>query len=132
MKKLIIGLTFAACSHSLFAACPNQNKTVFNCTTTNNKVIQVCDAGNTISYSFGKANATPELAIAVPRIKVTTYQWEGFGRYENYAINIPNGKPYIGSMTVWTKCLSNIRLALKFPITTNYLPQWNVLNKNNQ
>ncbi|WP_042893354.1 hypothetical protein [Acinetobacter junii] len=92
MKKLIIGFTVAVCSHSLFAACPSQSKTVFNCTTTNNKVIQVCDAGNTISYSFGKANATPELAITVPRDKVTTYQWEGFGRYENYAINIPNGK----------------------------------------
>ena len=92
MKKLIIGIAVAACSHSLFAACPSQSKTVFNCTTTNNKVIQVCDAGNTISYSFGKANATPELAIAVSRDKVTTYQWEGFGRYENYAINIPNGK----------------------------------------
>ncbi len=92
MKKLIIGLAVAACSHSLFAACPSQTKTIFMCTTTNNKVIQVCDAGNTISYSFGKANATPELAIAVPRNKVTTYQWEGFGRYENYAINIPNGK----------------------------------------
>ena len=92
MKKLIIGLAVAACSHSLFAACPSQTKTIFMCTTTNNKVIQVCDAGNTISYSFGKANATPELAITVPRNKVTTYQWEGFGRYENYAINIPNGK----------------------------------------
>ena len=92
MKKLIIGLAVAACSHSLFAGCPSQSKTIFMCTTTNNKVIQVCDAGNTISYSFGKANATPELAIAVPRNKVTTYQWEGFGRYENYAINIPNGK----------------------------------------
>ena len=92
MKKLIIGLAVAVCSHSLFAACPSQSKTVFNCTTTNNKVIQVCDAGNMISYSFGKANATPELAIAVSRDKVTTYQWEGFGRYENYAINIPNGK----------------------------------------
>ena len=92
MKKLIIGLAVAVCSNSVFAACPSQSKTVFKCTTTNNKVIQVCDAGNTISYSFGKANATPELAITVPRNKVTTYQWEGFGRYENYAINIPNGK----------------------------------------
>ena len=91
MNKLII-VVAVICSHSAFAACPAQSKTVFNCTTTNNKVIQVCDAGNTISYSFGKANATPELAITVPRDKVTTYQWEGFGRYENYAINIPNGK----------------------------------------
>ena len=92
MKKLIIGLAVAVCSHSLFAACPSQSKTVFSCTTTNNKVIQVCDAGNTISYSFGKANATPELAITVPRNKVTTYQWQGIGRSVHYAINIPNGK----------------------------------------
>ena len=91
MNKLII-VVAVICSHSLFAACPSQSKTVFNCTTTNNKVIQVCDAGNMISYSFGKANATPELAITVPRNKVTTYQWQGIGRYENYAINIPNGK----------------------------------------
>jgi len=91
MNKLII-VVAVICSHSAFAACPSQSKTVFNCTTTNNKVIQVCDAGNTISYSFGKASAAPELAITVPRDKVTTYQWEGFGRYENYAINIPNGK----------------------------------------
>ena len=91
MNKLII-VVAVICSHSAFAACPGQSKTVFNCTTTNNKVIQVCDAGNMISYSFGKANATPELAITVPRNKVTTYQWQGIGRYENYAINIPNGK----------------------------------------
>jgi predicted helicase len=91
MNKLII-VVAVICSHSAFAACQGQSKTVFNCTTTNNKVIQVCDAGNMISYSFGKANATPELAITVPRNKVTTYQWQGIGRYENYAINIPNGK----------------------------------------
>ena len=69
---------------------PSQSQTVFSCTTTNNKVIQVCDAGNNISYSFGKVNTTPELVITVPRNKVTTYQWDGFDRYENYAINIPN------------------------------------------
>ncbi len=38
MKKLIIGFTVAICSHSVFAACPSQSKTVFNCTTTNKKV----------------------------------------------------------------------------------------------
>ena len=91
MNKLII-VVAVICSHSAFAACQGQSKTVFNCTMINNKVIQVCDAGNAISYSFGKANATPELAITVPRNKVTTYQWQGIGRYENYAINIPNGK----------------------------------------
>ncbi len=91
MKKMIMVLAIV-CSHSVFAACPSKSKTVFNCTTTNNKVIQVCDSGNTIHYSFGKVNTTPELAISIPRNKVTTYQWEGIGRYENYAINIQNGK----------------------------------------
>lgn len=91
MKKFLIALT-VLCSHSAFAACPSQSQTVFSCTTTNNKVIQVCDAGKTIHYSFGKVKTKPELAITVPRNKVTTYQWEGIGRSENYAINIPNGK----------------------------------------
>uniref|UniRef100_UPI003F4949AF hypothetical protein n=1 Tax=Acinetobacter tandoii TaxID=202954 RepID=UPI003F4949AF len=91
MKKMIIGL-IVICSSSAFSACPSNSKTIFSCTTTNNKVIQVCDSGNTINYTFGKANISPELAISIPRNKVTTYQWSGIGRYENYAINIPNGK----------------------------------------
>lgn len=91
MKKIMI--VFAVLhSHSVFAACPSQSRTIFNCTTINNKVIQVCDAGKTISYSFGKTNTSPELAITIPRNKASTYQWQGIGRYENYAINIPNGK----------------------------------------
>ena len=91
MKKTIMGLA-VVCSSSAFSACPNNSKTIFSCTTTNNKVIQVCDSGKTIHYAFGKANISPELAISIPRNKVTTYQWQGIGRYENYAINIPNGK----------------------------------------
>ena len=91
MRKTIMGLA-VVCSSSAFSACPNNSKTIFSCTTTNNKLIQVCDSGNTIHYAFGKANIPPELAINIPRNKVTTYQWQGIGRYENYAINIPNGK----------------------------------------
>ena len=27
----------------------------------------------------------------MPREQVTTYQWQGIGRYENYSVSIPNG-----------------------------------------
>lgn len=91
MKKILIALLILS-TQQAFAACQSNSKTVFSCTTNNNKVVQVCDAGKTIQYSFGKAGQTPELAVSVARDRVTTYQWEGIGRYENYAINIPNGK----------------------------------------
>lgn len=91
MKKLIVVLALLS-SGSAFATCPNSSKTVFQCTTNNNKVVQVCDAGKTIKYAFGKTNASPELTLSVPRNKVTTYQWDGIGRYINYTVNIPNGK----------------------------------------
>jgi len=93
--KTVTGLIFTvammAGSH-VHAACNSGEKTVFSCTATNNKQIEVCDAGRTISYSFGKRGKKPELALSVPRNKVTTFQWHGIGRYMNYSVSIPNGK----------------------------------------
>ena len=73
-----------------YAAC-GSSETVFQCTTTNNKQIEVCDAGKTISYSFGKRGRKPELALSVPRHQATTFQWHGIGRHINYSVSIPNG-----------------------------------------
>lgn len=55
------------------------------------KQIEVCDAGKTISYSFGKRGKKPELALSVPRHQATTFQWHGIGRHINYSVSIPNG-----------------------------------------
>lgn len=91
MKKLLLLAASFTFSVGVWASCPAKTQTIFQCTTTNNKIIQVCDAGKTINYSFGKPSQTPELAVSVLRNKVKTYQWEGIGRYENYSVNIPNG-----------------------------------------
>jgi len=91
MKKLLLTLGLSIFSMGAWANCPAKTQTIFQCTTTNKKVIQVCDAGKNITYSFGKQNQAPELAVSVLRNKVKTYQWEGIGRYENYSVNIPNG-----------------------------------------
>ncbi|AXY55743.1 hypothetical protein CDG60_03525 [Acinetobacter chinensis] len=90
MKNQFLFITLLAVSGNVLAACPGNTKTVFSCTTANNKTIQVCDAGKSISYSFGKASS-PELSIAVPRNRVTTQQWNGIGRHMSYSVNIPNG-----------------------------------------
>lgn len=91
MRKPLLLAASLVFSAGAWASCPAKTQTIFQCTTTNNKIVQVCDAGKTINYSFGKPNQTPELAVSVLRNKVTTHQWEGIGRYENYSINIPNG-----------------------------------------
>lgn len=91
MKKLLLLTVVSTLSFGVWAECQKPSQTIFQCITTNNKVIQVCDVGRNITYSFGKKDQTPELAIAINKDKVTTYQWEGIGRYENYSVNIPNG-----------------------------------------
>jgi len=89
MKKIIV-LTAMSLSGYVSAACPSSSTTIFSCTTSNNKIIQVCDAKKSISYTFGRTNQ-PELSISVPRNRASTYQWSGFGRNMNYTVNIPNG-----------------------------------------
>lgn len=78
-------------SASAFAqSCPSNNS-IFSCSTTNGKVVQVCDEGKTLSYAFGRAGQTPELSFSVPREKASTFQWEGMGRYISYSVTLPNG-----------------------------------------
>jgi hypothetical protein len=73
-----------------FAKCQVGQSTIFSCSTAKGKTIEVCDAGKTIGYTFGSPQAKPEIALNVPRDKVTTYQWNGIGRYLSYAVDIPN------------------------------------------
>ena len=74
-----------------FAKCAAGQPTIFSCSTAKGKTIEVCDAGKSITYSFGSPQTKPEIALNVPRDKVTTFQWNGIGRYLSYAVDIPNG-----------------------------------------
>ncbi|MDO9434964.1 hypothetical protein [Hydrogenophaga sp.] len=88
-----MGACVVAClAAPVWAACDGAAKTLFSCDTKAGKKIELCDNGKTIGYAFGRPSAPPELALNVPRAKATTFQWEGFGRYENYSVNVPNGK----------------------------------------
>jgi hypothetical protein len=92
MKKIWLGLLGGVCAMGMtWAACPSDDRTVFSCTTTKGKSLEVCDLGNNIAYSFGPAGK-PELSLQVPRARVTTRQWEGMGRTISYSVDVPNGK----------------------------------------
>lgn len=73
------------------AACEKGSSAVFSCRTAKGKVIQVCDAGKTIDYSFGMPDGKPEIVVRAPRSQASTYQWKGVGRYISYAVRVPNG-----------------------------------------
>lgn len=87
---LLVLLTLSI-SSSAFAECEKKSKTIFSCLSTKGKLIQVCDSGKTIDYSFGKPNLPSEIIVHAPRSEVSTFQWKGFGRYISYAVEVPNG-----------------------------------------
>jgi len=72
------------------AACESGSQTVFSCLTAKGKVIQVCDTGKTIDYSFGKPGQ-PEIVVRAARAQASTFQWQGVGRNISYTVNVPNG-----------------------------------------
>lgn len=60
---------------------------LFQCTTTNAKRITLCDAGNTLRYTFGKPGAeAPEMNLSIERGKASTSQ----GMLAQ-TIDLPNG-----------------------------------------
>lgn len=85
-----LALTAVILPVAVQAACPGDS-TIFSCTTTNRKFVEVCEAGKVIQYTFGRRGKTPELALSAPRNKASTFQWPGVGRYINYSVTIPNG-----------------------------------------
>ena len=79
-------------STHLFAKCAQKEKTLFFCEIQDNgKILEVCDQGKTLSYSFGKKDEKKDLSIIVPRGDASTYQWGGIGSSESYSVTIPNG-----------------------------------------
>ena len=88
---LLAALTAVALVPVAQAACQPNQKTVFRCTTAQGKAIELCDAGASIEYAFGRPQGKPEIVVTQPRASVTTYQWQGIGRTQSYTVNVPNG-----------------------------------------
>ncbi len=90
MKKIAVFTITLLVSSFGFAKCDSSEKTVFSCLTAKAKQIEVCDAGKTISYSFGYPNVKPEIVVTVPRNKAIKEHFMGTGCVRS-SVDIPNG-----------------------------------------
>ncbi len=121
---LFVSLFAASVTH---AACTN--KTIFACTTSKGKFVEVCDADKTIQYAFGKKGAKPELALTIPRAAASTRQWDGMGRYMSYSVQIPNGNTVyevfssVDKMTEEGESGINVEIAGKHAATLTCKPE---------
>lgn len=79
INSKIIAVIFILCCSPAFA-----DQTIFQCQTTNNKVVQVQLRGNNVSYTFGKNLLKPELSFSAPKNEVQLFQSE-------------DGRPQIGN-----------------------------------
>lgn len=89
-RALCLAAALIPIAQPAMAACRTGEVEVFACTTERGKEVLVCDAGETLSYAFGRKGAPPELALRVPRPAASTFQWRGMGRWMSYAVTVPN------------------------------------------
>ena len=74
------------------SACAVGTKSVFVClTSAARKRVEVCDAGASVSYSFGKIGDKPELTFAARKASASGFRWDGFTRGMTNSLNLPNG-----------------------------------------
>lgn len=73
------------------AACPATAKTVFSCSTTNNKVVDICELGQNLLYSFGRPNSRPELQFNIAKSRAYMYLWDGSTSSEYNELYLPRG-----------------------------------------
>ena len=99
-----------------------ESTTIFQCKTTNNKIVSVKLINNVVSYKFGKNLNNPELAFSVPKKMTSTYQWSGTGSSIYYDVEVPNGK------TIYTVYSSLDRMTEEHPTESGVT----VTNKNQQ
>ena len=76
---------------SAYGKCSSKSETIFSCTTAKSKLIEVCEAGKSITYTFGSPNQKPDINLVVPRGKVTKTPWNGIGRVMSDSVEIPHG-----------------------------------------
>lgn len=90
MKVVLALLAGLLASLSAQAKCGDTETTVFSCLTSKAKQIEVCDAGKTVSYSFGYPHAKPEIVVTVPRNRARKEYIMGVGCVRS-SVTIPNG-----------------------------------------
>lgn len=83
----------------LALACGTGETEIFSCTTTNGKLAQVCQAPESIRYTFGRPGAAPEMTVSVPN---SEFVWHSDGGSAMHTIDLNfynRGTRYVVSAT---------------------------------
>ena len=91
LRRLLFVIPLLGLVSTALADCEKGSKVVFSCSTSKNKIIEVCDAGKSISYSYGVQSKKPEIVVSAPRAQASTTQFSGFGKTMNHSVEVPNG-----------------------------------------
>lgn len=92
LRYFLLGVMAAlGFSSAAQAACPAAASTVFSCTLTNGKHVDICDTGSHLSYSFGKPRAKPELQFTLAKTRAYVYLWNGMTTSEYNELYLPRG-----------------------------------------
>ncbi len=80
-------------------ACGTDETEAFSCTTTNGKVAQVCQASDSIRYSFGRPDAATEMTVRVPNERFVWHS-DGGSAMDIIELNFDNSSTrYVVSAT---------------------------------
>lgn len=75
-----------------YAACSTGSKTLFSCSTANEKKIEVCEVASGLEYSFGNPQLRPEIVVRASRAQVSKWRWRSPQRWSFQSLEIPNGR----------------------------------------
>ena len=88
-----------ALSPGLALACSTGETEVFSCTTASGKSVQVCQAPESIRYTFGRAGAATKMTVSVPN---SVFVWHSDGGSAMHTIDLnfdTRGTRYVVSAT---------------------------------
>lgn len=71
--------------------CASPQATVFSCSTTKGKQIDVCEVGNQLSYRFGRQGQAAELSFSLAKTQAYKYLWSGMTTSEWNSLYLPRG-----------------------------------------
>lgn len=90
--------------------CVGGGAKLFSCVVKNGKLIELCDLGKEIQYSFGRPQSQLDIVLKVPREQASTQQWNGMGPIA-YSVDVPKGD------TTYSVFFSADRMSDGHPIT---------------
>lgn len=72
--------------------CADNRKIILSCKTEKNRLLQLCDAGDSVVYSYGRFNEKPQLTFANKKVDISgVVDNSNLGRWFGFGFDLKNG-----------------------------------------